>query len=296
MLGGGSRTVGRNAVVSLLVMGMMLSFLSLPVEMSSAHHDSEPVINSRYDLVPVTIDGVFDPVEWANATLVDMTAIPLNQLDVFLYVKNNETHLFFLYDAIDYTILDDGDTASLSFDGDHNGAATHGGDDEFTVKGSNDSYCVGFSSPKCHYVYDEGSNDWIVEDPMDESLPYHSGLDASVGFGPSPNQPTDHRIYEFSIPIALLGRPTSSLSLGDEIGFYAGNHASKVGVRDSSSAKIAYWPEFAQLTPNEYGNLVLGTPTDVSLYPALSSKGAKAGESATFEIILNNTGTTQETG
>ncbi len=295
MLSGGSRTVGRNVVVSLLIISIALSFLSLPVEISSAHHDSEAVINSRYDLVPVTIDGVFDLVEWANATLVDMTVIPMNQFDVFLYVKNNETHLFFLYDAIEDTTQDDGDTASLSFDGDHNGAATHGGDDEFTVKGSNDSYCVGFSSPKCHYVYDEGSNDWIVEDPMDESLPYHSGLNASVFFGPSPNQPTDHRIYEFSIPIALLGQPTMSLSLGDRLGFYVGNHASsKVGVRDASTFKIAYWPQFARLAPNEYGDLVLGTPTDVALYPSFSSKPAKAGKSATFEIAITNTGSTQE--
>jgi len=281
-----------SVVVALLVVSTVLP--SLPFEMSSAHHDSEAAIYSRFDLDAITVDGIFDPLEWANATLVDMRDISMNQLDVLLYVKNNQTHLFFLYDAIEDATSDTGDTASLSFDGDHSGAATHGGDDEFTVKASVDAYCVGFSSPKCHFVYDEGTNDWFAEDPMDQGLPFHSGLDAAVGFGPSVNQLLNHRMYEFSIPIALLGQPTTSLSLGDTIGFYAGNHASKVGIRDESSVKIAYWPKFAQLTPNEYGNLVLGTPTDVALYPTFSSRAAEAGTSAIFVITVNNTGTAQE--
>lgn len=254
-------------------------------------HSEGMNIYSTYDLSPVAVDGNFGTQEWENSTVTDMRQVWKNTLEVFLYVKNNGTHLFILYDAVGDTTKSSQDNAGVSFDGDHNGALTQHGDHEFTIKGDVDSQCSGFNSPKCHFIYERSLNRWIPSDDMNDTLPYQSGLAAAIGFNSSVNSPTPHRIYEFSIPMMLLGQPTKTVALGDVVGFYAGRHSSpSYGVWDAATAKTAIWPD-NNLVPNDYCDLFLGEPVDSVLEPDFQTRPARPGQSAIYPLRIRNTGT-----
>ena len=62
-------------------------------------HSEAMSIYSTYDLSPVTVDGIFESQEWENSTFVEMIEILRTKLDVYLYINNNDTHDFFLYEA-----------------------------------------------------------------------------------------------------------------------------------------------------------------------------------------------------
>jgi hypothetical protein len=256
---------------------------------SSAHSESD-YIHSRWDSYAPVIDGDFNLTEWADSTLVDLRLVGSNTLDAYLYAKNNDTHLFIALDAVEDEVEDTSDTASISFDGDHNGAPTDNGDHELTIKGSLDASCTGHNSAKCHFVYSQTTNRWWAKDGMDQGQPYQSGLDAAIGFGNSSKSSTPHRIYEFSVPIEMIGRPLLPLSLGDTVGFYVGRHAlPALGIRDADLGTLASWPELG-LDPSDYGNLVLGTPADVALSPEFDTKPARPGETVMYDMKVRNTG------
>jgi len=69
----------------------------------------------------------------------------------------------------------------------------------------------------------------------------HPGLEGAAGFGGSPNSGIDHRIYEFKIPLNLLGA-----SPGDTIGF-----ASPIGPDsipyDANTGRHNIWPAGAEI-------------------------------------------------
>ncbi|MEE9341066.1 MAG: Ig-like domain-containing protein [Thermoplasmata archaeon] len=277
---------GRQALLSF---ALILSVIAISPSEITAHSGSDYVY-SRWDTHAPVIDGDFNLTEWENSTLVDLRLVGSNTLDAYLYAKNNDTHLFIALDAVEDTTADTADTASISFDGDHNGAPTDNGDHEFTVKGDVDASCTGFTSTKCHYVYSQTTNRWRANDPMDQGLPYQWGLDGAIGFGNSSKSATEHRIYEFSVPIEMIGRPLLPLSIGDTVGFYVGRHPLPVfGVRDHSTGTFAYWPGLG-LDPGDYGNLVLGTPADVALDPEFDTKPARPGEDVQYALKVRNTG------
>ncbi|MCK4950130.1 MAG: Ig-like domain-containing protein [Thermoplasmata archaeon] len=261
-------------------------------------HSEVMSIYSTYDLSPVTVDGIFESQEWENSTFVDMREILWTTLDVYLYVKNNETHVFFLYDAWGDSdpIQINPDSAGISFDGDHDGALTQHGDHEFTItSGSSDPQCIGYNSPRCHFIYESNLNQWIANDDMNETLPYQQGLAAAAGFGPSDTSPTSHRIYEFSVPIALLGQPSKTVVLGDVVGFFAGKHMppSPDGVRDGDTAKGAIWPD-KSLAPNDYGDLHIGEPVNLAVEPDFQTLPAAPGEAVIYPLRIRNVGTTSD--
>ncbi|MFQ6128375.1 MAG: Ig-like domain-containing protein, partial [Thermoplasmata archaeon] len=185
------------------------------------------------------------------------------------------------------------DSAGISFDGDHDGALTQHGDHEFTIT-SGDPECTGFNSPKCHFIYESNLNRWISSDDMDETLPYQQGLAAATGFNTSDNSPTNHSIYEFSIPIALLGQPSKTVVLGDVVGFYAGRHTPpSVGVRDGDTAKVAIWPS-NNLAPSDYGDLHIGEPVDLAIEPDFQTSPARPGQTVIYPLRIRNIGTTSD--
>lgn len=273
---------------AVLAIVLVLSVLVFQPGESTAH--SENYIHSLWDTLAPTIDGVLDAAEWQDSTMVDLRTVGSNTLDVYLFAKNNDTHLFIGLDAVEDESEDTSDTASISFDGDHDGAPTDNGDHELTIKASVDASCTGFSTDKCHFVYSQTTNRWRANDPMDQGLPYQSGLDAAVGFDNSTMRMVPHRMYEFSVPIEMIGRPVMPVYIGDTVGFYVGRHPlPALGVRDASMGTFAYWPDLG-IDPSEYGNLVLGTPADVAITPEFDTKPVRPGEAVQYMLKISSTG------
>ncbi|MEE9174119.1 MAG: Ig-like domain-containing protein [Thermoplasmata archaeon] len=214
----------------------------------------EPLVASEA-LVTPTIDGAFSPGEWSDASAVNLSAIPGNEVPGFLLVKSDDDFLYVAYDATGDTTEDLFDVASIAFDTDHDGVATDGREDQFVQGGW-------VSNDQAHFVYDASAGFWIEEDsPYDTSLPNHLGLASAWGFGPSENEGTPHRIYEFSIPLALLG-----VAPGGTLGFFGGSEPAP-GLFDASIGGWSLWPVWnpGPLSLSEYGDLVLSMPTDIIL-------------------------------
>ncbi len=258
------------ALVGALLLG---AFMGLVPE-ADAHSGDE--IYSVWTATPPTIDGSFLAGEWSDANVVDLSLIAGNNLGSYLYVVNNDTHLYVAYDAYGDTVNDVGDAASISFDTDHDGAPTDGGDDQFVILGDGTTQ---------HFNYSSVAADWEVHcQPFDPGLPNHAGLAGAEGFGISPNSAVDHRIYEFSIPFALL-----NVALGDTVGFFSGSDQVP-GVTETGFVRWDTWPVHGIVALFEYGNLVLGATEGVSIAPNSQSRPADAGTIATYDVTITNTG------
>ena len=162
--------------------------------------DTTLPVESDLELLPPTIDGDFSPGEWTNPQLLIDSPIPTN-----VYFSNDNAFLYVCVDAAnaaggDYS-QDPGDYCDLFFDTGHDEASTPGHEDWFRIWGDGTKEHVVTSAIPAFWEYhcDFGA---------------HPGLEGAVGFGESPNSGTDHRIYEYKIPLGLLGA-----SPGDTIGF-----------------------------------------------------------------------------
>jgi hypothetical protein len=264
----------RRAWTFTLVGVLLCGALAFSAPVVNAH--SGDVIYSVQTTTPPIIDGSFSIGEWSDAAVVDLSAVAGNDLGSYLYAANNDTHVFLSYDAYGDLTDDVGDAASVSFDSGHDGIPTDGVDDQFAITGDGTTV---------HYAYDVGTVSWQVHcSPFDIGLTNHTGLTGAGGFGVSPNSGTDHRIYEFSIPLSLL-----NVSVGDTIGFFAGSEQVP-GVTETGFTRWDTWPSHGILALFEYGNLVLGTQEGVSLTPGDQSQPADVGTVATYALTVNNTG------
>ena len=214
--------------------------------------DGVPSLLSYWTDSPPTIDGAISEDEWSSGWPVDMVGEdPLNELDAYLAVLNNGTHLFVLYDVVGDTTAEEGDAASISFDTGNDGLATDDEEDQFLVGGT---YWV--ASGEIHFVYDSFWGDWTSHcSPFNELLAGHSGLEGAMGFGNSSRSLEEHRVFEFAIPLDLIGA-----SPGDILGFFAGSE-NCAGVYDWSDAAQSTWPAYWDTwdMPGlaSYGDLVL---------------------------------------
>ena len=206
---------------------------------------STPTITSMWTDEAPTIDGVADPGEWDGTNAVDLVeADPVNELDSKLIVMNNATHLFVLYDVTGDTSEDEDDASSFSFDTGNDETFTNGEDDQFEMRCAPDM--------TAHYIYDGGW--WSVDcSPFDQELPDHDGLAGAYGFGPSEHEAADHRVFEYSIPLALI-----EASPGDVLGF-CGASWSTPGVVESFMWDYSTWPNYygGFPAPSQHGDLVL---------------------------------------
>ncbi len=237
------------------------SYLTAPY--STPEFEGPEVLLSAPAAVAPAIDGSLSAGEWGDASLVDLSSIPGNQVPGLLYVKNDADLLYVAYDATGDTTEDLGDGASVAFDTGNDGIATDGGEDEFTQGGF-----VG----QGHYVYDASIGFWNAEDsPYNPGLPDHQGLASAAGFGPSESSPTPHRTYEFAIPLALLGTGE-----GGTLGFFGGSQPLP-GLLDAGVALgFSLWPGFAAapLPLWAYGDLILADVTAPVLSIDLPTTGA----------------------
>src|SRR5207302_537942 len=206
-------------------------------------------IQSSPAVTTPTIDGMITSGEWNDSTLVNLTAISGNTLPAYLLVKNSPTMLYMAYDAVGDTSLSSADAAALAFDTGNDAVASNGHEDQFVQGGFG-----GNPSNQSHWVYNSSLGYWSVEDaPYNPGLPNHAGLASAWGFGPSPALGANHRMYEFAIPLALLGSgPNQTL------GFFGGSQQSP-GVADFPPFRYSLWPVFSlgPIPLASYGDLIL---------------------------------------
>ena len=213
--------------------------------------EEPPRIDAPFASTAPRIDGAIGAAEWAGANIVDLSGILGNSLNGFLYVESDYSYLYLAYDVVGDTTADPSDTAGIAFDTGNNGIASDGHEDAFCQG------CFVNGSYQSHWVYSSAVSGWILEDaPYDPSLPNHTGLASAEGFGTSPNSGTNHRIYEFSIPLGLLGALP-----GDTVGFVGGGPVTGSGVRDYTTFRSSSWPDVGYLPIYAYGDIGLAPDT-----------------------------------
>src|SRR5438093_12196356 len=170
--------------------------------------------------------------EWSDAEGVDLGAVPGNYMAASLLIKNNATFVWVAYDATGDTSVSPEDSASFALDTGHDGLPTDGGEDQFVMGG----WVPGGTT--AHLVYGSSNGTWVVQDsPFNPSLPRHAGLAGAWGFGTSDLSGVGHRVYEFQVPLVLVGA-----SAGDAAGLFGGSQAAPGVVDDYSGYDT--WPDW----------------------------------------------------
>ncbi len=223
-------------------------------------------LTSRWSQLSPEIDGLFGPHEWQDATAVALDSPDKgNPFNTTMLVKNDPTHLYICLDAVGDESNDTADSSAIAFDT---------GNDNTAIAGREDQFIIG-PAPRqsVHNVYSSAASDWVVDcEPFDSTLRNHTGLAAAVGFGASTGSETDHRIYEFAIPLSLI-----CVDPGGVIGF-ATNSNYSLGVFDASLNNGSSWPFFmdAHAPLADYGDLTIGLPpihTAVAISGTLGNEG-----------------------
>lgn len=274
--GSNRHSVGERALCAIVAVIAMAGGMLAGAGVGRAHSGDE--IDSLWAPTPPTVDGTMAAGEWAGATSVDLGAIPGNRLSALLLVTNDDTYLWIAYDAVGDTTASSDDSASFAFDTGHDGVSTDGGEDQFYL-----------GSTTVHLVWAGGT--YTYEDmPFDPSLPDHAGLAGVRGFGSSDASATDHRIYEFQVPLVLIGA-----SPGDTAGFFGGSMPSP-GVMDYQSSTYDTWPDYvtAPIPIDAYGNLnlaILPGPIGVLLRSSATGANGRPGETVWYNLTARNIGT-----
>jgi len=187
-------------------------------------YEYPPLIESDYDIfLPPTIDGEFSHGEWTGPQLLIDSPIPTN-----VYFSNDDAFLYVCVDAADEAAGDftqnGSDHCLLMFDTNNDEIISAGHEDLFIIHG--DGY-------KWHAVAAlDGVASWEECCNFDAD----PGLEGVAGFGESPNSGSQHRIYEFQIPLSLLGA-----SPGDTIGFVSAGQPASIPFDDDTS-RHNIWP------------------------------------------------------
>jgi hypothetical protein len=218
-------------------------FLAAPPGIESVLAESSPVV-----------DGVMGSSEWSDAVVVALDGQSgLNEVPASLLVMNDAKSLYICIDAYGDTSRSTNDVASLAFDTGDDGVRTNGEEDEFWMGG--ETLYV-----RSHLVYNEFGDFWQTHcSPFDEV-----GLMGAVGFEATSSHLEEHRIYEFAIPLDLLG-----VSPGETIGFFVGSHYGP-GVYDGWTGAESRWPPVLYTNSSmAYSELLLAAP--VVIPPPITS-------------------------
>jgi hypothetical protein len=202
-------------------------------------------LESTYTITPPTIDGSFNPFasEWPADYVLKILD---QQVDATLYIMNNNQSVFMMVDAASIismmdTTEDDQDHCSIYLY--YNGKGIR-----VTVFGDDSKYCESTNS--------SGS-------PLSWStISCPSGLNASAGFGSSPDTPSpDHRMYEFQIPLNSIGAAP-----GDTIYFASPSNEIDSLPYDYNGGDPRYniWPPSANASDlSTWGQIHLADPLGV---------------------------------
>jgi hypothetical protein len=168
-----------------LFIALTISFLLFP----AAYSYAGGLLESTYTVTHPTIDGSFNPFEgeWPADYVLKILD---QQVDATLYIQNNNQSVFLMVDAA--SIVSIMDTTEEDLDHCSIYLYYNGKGIRVTVLGDNTKFCESTNSPGTPLAWG----------PI--SCP--SGLNASAGFGSSPDTPSpDHRMYEFQIPLSSIG-------------------------------------------------------------------------------------------
>lgn len=153
-----------------------------------------------------TIDGNWTGTEWDDAPQYNVTG---SGGTGYIRVKHNSSHLFVIIDSVwDPTLKSEYGSFEgtyVAFDTEH---------DKSTVGPQPDDYLF-------FCGYSAWINAWVGNGTQWTRI-YETGYNGTQGLGTSPNNATEHRIDEMSVPMAYVG------SIGSTSGFH-------VIVRDDSS-------------------------------------------------------------
>lgn len=244
----------------------------------TSFNGSVPTISSTWTDAAPSIDGVMEPGEWDGSNVIDLVEEdPVNDLDSMLIAMNNATHLFICYDAVGDMSEDEDDASSFSFDTRNDEKTINGEEDQFTM------HCA--PDLTAHYSFDGGW--WSVDcSPFNPELPDHRGLAGAYGFGPSEYELADHRIFEYSIPLALI-----DASPGDVLGF-CGASWSVPAVVESFAWDYSTWPNFYFAFPefNQFGDLVLAPDRPITTATMEGTTGEGGWYVSDVTVTLHSSG------
>ena len=208
-----------------------------------------PALEAGWAYESPTIDGAMESDEWFGAASIDFMQVDwMNDIDAWMYVMNDDSHLYICIDAFGDGTDGNGDSAAFAFDTGNDEILTDFAEDQFVLTS------MGPWTDSQHLIYDSWYWDWVVDcRPFDTGLPSHEGLEGAVGFGPSDASSSAHRIYELKIPLALL-----DAGPGDVLGF-ATVSVAELGVVDSEDGSYSVWPVHSldERDLFAYGDLVL---------------------------------------
>lgn len=216
------------------------------------------IIVSRSEFDPPAIDGAFSAGEWTNPQLLIESPI-----HTYVYFTNDDD---FLYVCVDAANAAGGDyTENVS---DHCDLVFDTGNDEVWTQGHEDYFHITGGGTKEHKVASSTAGIWGDCCNFGD----HVGLEGEAGFGASPNSGTDHRIYEYKIPLSLLGA-----SPGDTIGLSSptGSPPEPGSLpHDADTVRHNTWPFGAEWDdPGTWGDLVFATQASYTGVPTLSQWG-----------------------
>ena len=236
----------------LLLFVTFLAISNVPAQASV----SQPDIFSTWTNNPPNIDGLFSAGEWSNPQLEILSPI-----HTFVYFVNDADNLYIMVDAAnaasgDYT--DESlDHVRLDFDTKDRNTWNVGYDDMFILSGK------GGSGTLEHYILDTTAPSWGTT--LDGGM-------GQVGYSASPNSATNHKMYEFKIPLSRL----QSNAPDGSIGFAAPEYPVNSIPYDSNGGNPRWntWPA-GSVYDNllTWGDLFLAAPTKV---PALTPIGLAA--------------------
>ena len=234
-------------IIPVFLTTAMVATLMFATAMPVNAHYPGTVIQSKWATTIPTIDGVFSSGEWADAAMVDLQAAdPANEIEAYVYFKNDTGYLYVLVDVAGDT-TEGNDESTLSFDTGHDAAYTDGHEDTFSW------HFDEFD----HRVWNSTAGDHVLCCHFNPTLPLHTGLAVARGFGTSPNSGTNHVMYEYQIPLPLI-----LASPGDTIGFAMdGELEEYLGIYDGSTGYGDQWPflRWYTISIDEYGDLILAT-------------------------------------
>lgn len=243
-----------------VMVSLLVGFLWLPGNQLHVVAHSGDEVTSSWSLKAVTMDGDIGSGEWTDATEVDLIAVDVNnEIEAYLYLKNDNDYLYAAYDAVGDTQMSNNDHASLGFDTGHDAIETDGEEHQFFQSTPETNPVMMLEEPgnQLHLIYSPLALDWVTHcNPFEPAHVDHIGLMGNISFGVTPREPgTDHRTFEFRIPLSVLG-----ISPGDTIGFIGGSQHYR-GVEDFSTNDHSSWPTHFTTSPSlpEYGNLILST-------------------------------------
>ncbi|MEW5748784.1 MAG: hypothetical protein AB1793_08405 [Candidatus Thermoplasmatota archaeon] len=243
-----------------------------------------PTIESVWAYDAPDVDGEVGADEWFGAVPVDLLAADgMNEVQATVYVLNDGEMLYILIDATGDLTETEGDMAAVAFDTANDETETDGGDDQFSLEaGASVTYTE-------HLVYDDMYGGWVSDcAPFDELLADHDGLEGAAGFAATPALAAPHRVYELSIPLALLG-----VAPGDTLGLGGFCEYSPM-VWDLEDYSYSTWPVHFEDVPAQsmYGDLVLSEEPPLTTVELDGTAGEAGWYVSAVEVTLTATGGT----